>query len=199
MRSFGRGNIGKTRSQYKKAAQRQALRLSQESQTSSIYGTAQRDFRRLSQQVSQTGASSSDDAWQLSQQTSVSSSSSSSSSGENVSSSSDEEVSDERIPPPEDNLSYFTTRLGLEMPPNSAGTLRKKLLRQVKGCRASLEAEQITFDGKRISLQELTPLPTFQDSMKIKSDYGLRRFELGACTMHSKCCEICHAYWVLAL
>ena len=50
MRSFGRGNIGKRRSLNKKAAQRQALRLSQESQTSSIYGTARED-RRLLQQL----------------------------------------------------------------------------------------------------------------------------------------------------
>ena len=49
-RSVPRGGLGIIRGQQKNAAQRQALRLSQESQTSSIYGTARED-RRLLQQL----------------------------------------------------------------------------------------------------------------------------------------------------
>lgn len=108
----------------------------------------------------------------------------------------DTPTKDKDTPTPKDNLDYFTTRLGLELCNDANATEKRKVVARVNRCVKFFETENIRFNGKIISINSLTPLPPFENTRKVKADYGIRRFELDTCTMQSKCCELCHSYTI---
>ena len=114
-------------------------------------------------------------------------------------STSNSDASDESLPPEltVENLSYFTTRLGLEYSDTTTPDRdKKRILKQMKRIANFLTTKQMQFHETKILFKELKPLPAFTNTMKIKADYALRRFELETCTMQCECCELCHAYWI---